>query len=118
LGTARQHEHAPLVIEWAADAASPDFYPITAGTVKFKGKTEVLSSAGGKVVLRKIVELTEGDWPKQIAGLLVRKEGEALRGYEVSLPLGEMRASAATTASAPGQKKSIWLWLATHSSAD
>ncbi len=78
-----------FAIEWNVDATEPDFFPFTNSAATIANKTKMLASAGGKVLLSKSAERTEGTWPKEISGLLVRKENGVLRGYEVSLPLSE-----------------------------
>jgi thiol:disulfide interchange protein DsbD len=78
-----------FLIEWNADANEPDFFPFTNSAATIADKTKVVANAAGKVVLSKSAERTGGAWPKEISGLLVRKENGALRGYEVSLPLSD-----------------------------
>jgi len=59
---------------------------------------EQLSDTPGKIRLRKIVKGFEGDWPKQVKGVLVGKEGDTLRGWEVALPIKRLSGAAATAA--------------------
>ena len=57
--------------------------------------------------MRKTAERSGEAWPKEITGLLVRKEGEHIAGYEVTLPLAESAPSGPGAASS----KSIWVWF-------
>lgn len=89
-----------LLIEWNTGAPKPDFFPYGGEGFEVAGPTEVVSSAGGKVVLRKQVKKTEGDWPKQLLGLLVERADEPHpAGYEANLLVSD-GAPAATPATA------------------
>ncbi len=91
----------PLLIEWTTSALKPDFFPYGGEGFEVAGPTEVVSQSGGKVVLRKQVKKTEGDWPKAMQGLLVEvAEIGHSTGYEVNLRLSDPSASAATTTAA------------------
>lgn len=103
-----------LIIEWNTDATAPDFLPFTNALAIIEGKTEVLSAAAGKILLRKTAEKLGDAWPQEIAGLLVRKEGNANVGYEVSVPIAESAPAGATPGSAgvsSGGARSLWAWL-------
>ncbi len=92
-----------LLIEWTTGAPKPDFFPYGGEGFEVAGPTEVVSSAAGKVVLRKQVKKTGGDWPKQLLGLLVERAGEPhSTGYEVNLLLSDTPAT--TTPSAATQQ--------------
>ena len=91
----------PLLIEWTTSAKQPDFFPYGGEGFEVAGPTEVVSNSGGKAVLRKLVKKTEGDWPKQLPGLLVEvSETGHSTGYEANLLVGDTAASA-TPATAP-----------------
>lgn len=98
----------PLLIEWSppADVKNPDFYPYLTENFSVKGETEVLEAGPGKVRLRKLVEKPdEGNWPKEIAGLLAQK-GKSLQAFEASLavaPEGEV--------GSPAVPRSLWAML-------
>ncbi len=98
-----------FVIEWKTAATEPDFFPFTSTEATVSPKTPVLANSGSNVVLRASAERTGSAWPKQIAGLLVRKENGALAGYEMSLPLADAISGGAVAAG--GAVKSIWGWL-------
>ena len=55
----------------ADGAAEPDFFPFEAKGYEIAAATEKLSAPAGKAKLRKSVKKLEGDWPTQLAGLLV-----------------------------------------------
>lgn len=96
-----------LLVEWNTSATEPDFFPYTNALATVSAKTIVATASAGQVLLRKTAERTGTDWPKEVTGLLVRKEGERLAGYEVTLPIDEAVSSGLGAASS----KSIWVWL-------
>lgn len=105
----------PLVINWSVDATNPDFFPFTNATVTIADKTDV-SAEPGHVLLRKSVKSREGQWPSEIAGLLVREESGKLKGYEVVLPLEGGKGAATATASPSGgpaatSSRALGVWL-------
>ncbi|MFM8469772.1 MAG: protein-disulfide reductase DsbD domain-containing protein, partial [Limisphaerales bacterium] len=79
-----------LLIEWTTSTPKPDFFPYTGEGFEVAGPTEVVSQAGGKAILRKQVKKAEGEWPKQLLGLLVERADEPHpTGYEVNLVLSD-----------------------------
>ena len=60
-----------LVIEWAGLDHQADFYPEASDHFEIQGTTEMLPTKGGNIGLRKLVKKFDGDWPKEISGLLV-----------------------------------------------
>jgi thiol:disulfide interchange protein len=64
-----------LIIEWKTNSVPADFYPFVNTNFDVDGKTETLPSPTGTIRVRKIVKKSEGDWPKQIDGILVGKAG-------------------------------------------
>jgi thiol:disulfide interchange protein DsbD len=97
----------PLILEWnsAAPATDVDFYPDSSNDYEIQPATEKLSSDPGKIRLRAQVKKLEGDWPREISGLLLQKSGAERSTYEGKLPLA---AGSATVAS----KGSTSLWTA------
>jgi thiol:disulfide interchange protein DsbD len=61
----------PFVIEWAGIEHQPDFYPDADDHYEIQGATEMFPAKSGNVGLRKLVKKFDGDWPKEISGLLV-----------------------------------------------
>ena len=104
---APQTNTRPLRIEWTAGAQvkDADFFPYATENHTVKGETEILSPTDGKIRLRKIVEKSEGDWPKEVAGLLVQK-GSPNQAFEASLPI-----SPAPELAALGVPRSLWAML-------
>jgi thiol:disulfide interchange protein len=96
-----------FLVEWATSATNPDFFPYTNALATVSPKTVVATTSANQALLRKSAERMGADWPKEITGLLVRKEGERLAGYEVTLPL----AKSATSVAGASSSKSIWVWL-------
>lgn len=95
---ASTNDSRALLIEWSTSTPKPDFFPYGGEGFEVAGPTEVVSNAGGKVVLRKQVKKSEGDWPKQLLGLLVERADEPHpTGYEANLLVSD-GASAATPA--------------------
>lgn len=93
-----------LLVEWATSTTAPDFFPYTNALATISPKTVVATASPTLALLRKTAERSGDAWPKEISGLLVRKEGERFAGYEVTLPLAE-------AAVGPVATKSIWVWL-------
>jgi thiol:disulfide interchange protein/DsbC/DsbD-like thiol-disulfide interchange protein len=93
------NDSRPLLIEWNTSAPKPDFFPYGGEGFEVAGPTEVVSNAGGKTVLRKQVKKTEGDWPKQLLGLLVERADEPHpTGYEANLLVSDGTPAVATAA--------------------
>lgn len=109
-----------LLIEWTTDAKMPDFFPYGGEGFEVAGPTEIVSRNSGKVVLRKQVKKSEGDWPKQLLGLLVDVSATGhSTGYEANLLISDATPGAASaptvavtkTAAAPadsGEVTSFW----------
>lgn len=90
-----------LLIEWTTGAAKPDFFPYGGEGFEVAGPTEIVSNSKGKAILRKQIKKSEGQWPKQLLGLLVEvDEAGHSTGYEVNLLLND---GAPTTAPAAKQ---------------
>ena len=110
-----------LLLELSAPdkTEAADFLPYPDENFEILGKTETLNQAAGKLTLRKVVQKLEGDWPDQVAGVVVVKDGPNAGAYEVKLALGAKTAAAApekvTTnpalAAAPGAPQSLALML-------
>ncbi len=96
-----------FVIEWTTDGTEPDFFPFPNPVATVGNKTKVVANSAGKIVLSKTAERTAGAWPKEISGLLVRKENGALRGYETTLQMPDTGSSP----SAQAGSKSLLGWL-------
>jgi thiol:disulfide interchange protein len=96
-----------FLVEWISSATEPDFFPYTNAFATVSAKTIVATASATQALLRKTAERSGAAWPKEITGLLVRKEGDLLAGYEVALPLAETTSSGFSA----GSSKSIWVWL-------
>ncbi len=96
-----------FLVEWTTSATAPDFFPYTNALATVSPQTIVATASATQAILRKTAERSGGDWPKEITGLLVRKEGDHLAGYEVTLPLAE----AASSGVGAVATKSIWVWF-------
>ena len=89
----------PLVIEWAGPQRDADFYPDASDHFEIQGATEMFPTRSGNVGLRKLVKKYDGDWPKEISGLLVLPHStnspavtngfRYIIAYEVKLPVSE-----------------------------
>jgi thiol:disulfide interchange protein len=103
-------EKRAILIEWTPrDAkAGADFYPYEAKGSGVGAATEFLPAEGGKVRLKKFIEKFEGDWPKEIAGLLIEKpDANSVQGYETRLSISSQKPFVG--AGPAGQ--SLWLML-------
>lgn len=92
-----------VILEWTppASATNADFFPYESEAFEVQPQTETLSADAGKARLRKNVKKLQGDWPKELQGLLVcRKEGDAnLLSWEVNLSVA--RSGGGAKASTP-----------------
>jgi thiol:disulfide interchange protein/DsbC/DsbD-like thiol-disulfide interchange protein len=89
----------PFVIECAGTEHQVDFYPDTNDHYVIQDATEMIATKDGNVGLRKLVKKIDGDWPKEISGLLVSPRGanapiptnsfRNIYGWEVTLPVSE-----------------------------
>jgi len=94
----------PLVLEWGSPAAASDadFFPQSSDNFEVQAPTERLPSDTGKIRIRKQVKKFQGDWPKEISGLLIQKSSGERLAYEGTMPIAssnnEMAADTTTTA--------------------
>ena len=89
----------PLVIEWAGPQREADFYPDASDHFEIQGATEMFPTKSGNVGLRKLVKKFDGDWPKEVSGLLVLPHNtnapavtngfRYIIAYDVKLPVSE-----------------------------
>jgi thiol:disulfide interchange protein len=99
-------EKRALLIEWTPRNAKAgvDFYPYANKAFEVGGTTEFLSTEGGKVRLKKIINKFEGNWPTEIAGLAIEKPNlESEQGYEVKVAISSQAAV---------QSSQLWAMLA------
>jgi len=109
----------PLLLEWSSSSPlqSPDFFPDLYEAFEVQSATETVSAGTNAVRLRKAVKKFEGNWPNQIAGVLVQNSGGARQGFAVTLRLADRpdgRAGAAdlpATAAGTGGPRSLWQML-------
>ena len=98
----------PAVIEWAAlpPATGGDFFPYENEKFEVAAKTESLPGPAGKIQLRALVKKSEGDWPKELAGLVIAKSGgKVVAAYDTKLGLN------ASSSAAAGATKSLGAML-------
>jgi thiol:disulfide interchange protein len=86
-----------LLLEWTGGATvkEPDFFPDGSEQFEVQGPTERVPAEPGKVRLRKEVRKLEGDWPKEISGVVVQGVGAERVGCEVKAPVESGAAVAA-----------------------
>ncbi|MCX6902129.1 MAG: protein-disulfide reductase DsbD family protein, partial [Verrucomicrobia bacterium] len=93
-----------LVMEWTAlkAQAQGDFFPYESETLEIAPKTEAVPAANGTTRLRKEAKKSEGNWPKEVAGLILEKAGPGTPvAYEVKLAVedpGPAQSKAGSTA--------------------
>ena len=92
----------PLVFEWKSPmpANTVDFFPGPAPEYEVQPDTERVPADAGILRARKLVKKLQGDWPREISGLLVQKNGTGSTAYEVTLPIGAGSAAANTPSDA------------------
>ncbi len=88
----------PLILEWVSNmaASEADFFPYSSEQFEVQPLAQRLPADTGKIRLRARVKKLEGDWPAQVAGLLVQKSGTQRLAYEVNLPVESPGATAAS----------------------
>ena len=85
----------PLIIDRrfsgnTATGASPsgaDFFPYASDDFEVKASTETITATSSEIRLRKIVKKYSGDWPKEIAGVMIEADGNLQTGFAVKLPI-------------------------------
>ncbi|MGN6642409.1 MAG: protein-disulfide reductase DsbD family protein [Verrucomicrobiota bacterium] len=89
----------PVVLEWNSphDVSDADFYPLASDGFEVQGATERLPAEAGKIRLRKLVSKFQGDWPKQLSGVLVQT-AIARTGYEITVPISKQAPEGSLTA--------------------
>jgi len=103
-------EKRAILIEWTPrDAkAGADFFPYETKGYAVGASTEFLPAEGGKVRLKKFIEKFEGDWPKEVAGLLIEKPSpDAVQGYETKLAISSQK----PVLGSGGGGQSLWVML-------
>lgn len=88
-----------VVFEWKSPqpANTVDFFPGPAPDYEVQPDAERVPADAGILRVRKMVKKLQGDWPKEISGLLVQKNSTESAAYDVTLPI----AAAGTAALAP-----------------
>ncbi|MSU59860.1 MAG: hypothetical protein EXS35_17120 [Pedosphaera sp.] len=106
----------PLLLNWTGPnkVTGVDFFPYAGENFEFQPAAENLTKSPGAIQLRKLVTKSEGDWPKEISGVLVVETGSNALGFEVKLPIGGAGAGAAAKPTTPSanavEKSSPPLW--------
>jgi thiol:disulfide interchange protein/DsbC/DsbD-like thiol-disulfide interchange protein len=98
----------PLLLEWSWPTAvsEPDFYPAGSEQFEVQGATRRLPADAGKVLLTKLVKKFEGDWPRQISGLVVQKSDGQESAFTVELPIQSAGPSMATVSATTAESTS------------
>ena len=78
-----------FVLQWKPSKlpAEADFFPYAADGFEVEPTTERLTLDKDAVTLRKKIKKTSGDWPSEVAGVIVQKDGSATESFEVKLKL-------------------------------
>lgn len=103
----------PLILEWPAPSKldHADFFPDEAATFEVGADTETLTDAPGKVRLRKLVQKSEGDWPKEISGLAIMESSGQTEAFEVKATAGTASANGSGPKPVVGATQSLGLML-------
>lgn len=99
----------PLFLEWTGPnkTNAADFFPYAADTFEVQPAVENLTDTPGKIRMRKLVKKFEGDWPKEISGVLVVEAEGQRQGFEVNLQMG----AGGSVLAAPASGASLWRML-------
>ena len=85
-------EERAFIIQWKSpdELLHPDFYPFGSDNFEVQPETES-TSADGTTILRKRIKKYEGEWPKELRGVLVAnaEKPNETAAYEVTIPFGE-----------------------------
>ncbi|HYV26377.1 MAG TPA: thioredoxin family protein [Candidatus Eisenbacteria bacterium] len=105
-----------LIIEWSGQGkGSEDFFPYASQDFEVQPVTERLETkAPGTLRISKQVKKLEGQWPNQLAGLLVNKPeaDQPLKAWEVKLAIsGSVPSQASASTSALKPSGSLWAML-------
>ena len=86
-----QGDTRQAVIEWnpssPGNADAPDFFPYSSEEFEVVKTAKSPSPPAGKLALQVEVKKLAGDWPRQLAGLIVERSGPEKVGYEVNCPV-------------------------------
>ncbi len=97
-------EERSFVIEWKHDEAAPapDFFPFASEAFVVEPETES-TAADGTILLRKKIKKYEGEWPKELRGLLVAdaKHQFGAAVYEAAIPLADASSQLSAGAESP-----------------
>lgn len=98
-------DERPVVIRWRIEPGgeTPDFLPDASTAFEVQPATERLPQADGYVSLRKKVKKLEGDWPKQLRGVLVLLNAKKVptRAFEANLAVEASVAARSETPAPP-----------------
>jgi thiol:disulfide interchange protein DsbD len=67
-----------------------DFFPDASSQFEVQPATEAINLFSASLHLRKPVKKYDGDWPKEIAGVLVVEQNNARSSYELKLPVADV----------------------------
>jgi len=99
---------SPMTLTVTPKYEKADLFPYASDDFEIQASTEKLSDSS----LRKVVKKFSGDWPKEISGVIVLKNGNSRSGFEVKLPItdkapaGEMSSSQSSAGVSPAPPNS------------
>lgn len=105
-----------VTVEWTTASTNADFYSYEpTGEWLMNPETEALSAPAGKIRLRKIITLYEGEWPTEIKGMFVLGSADDRQSFEATIPITAQ--ATGTNADTPATAESdrpllYWLGLA------
>jgi thiol:disulfide interchange protein len=104
----------PAILEWNTPDKSDraDFFPDASDTFEVSTTSDNLPAAPGQVKLRVKVNKSEGDWPKEIHGLLISKSGGQLQASEAKIPISDLPTTLAPAAQQTSQSLGLMLLYA------
>lgn len=106
----------PVVLEWRVPSPGLtgwDFFPHAAADHEVRASTVVLPSEASVVRVRKPVESYTGEWPRNVAGLVVARADDGVRAWEVTAPIAEATAAAGSAAGGSSRGPGMALGLGT-----
>ena len=100
-----------LILEWDGRPDEADLFPLASDSFEVQGEVQRLPSDFAKVRIRKLVKNFQGEWPKEILGLLVQLSGTEKSANEATLTIGQPLQAAAASLEQPLWKMLIYAFI-------
>jgi thiol:disulfide interchange protein/DsbC/DsbD-like thiol-disulfide interchange protein len=92
-------DDGPVFMTKRVLTGSADFFPNSTDSYEIQPATENLLHPGSDFLLRKLVKKFSGDWPTQISGVIVLKQGGSEQSFDIQTPVVDVPPSSLSPAS-------------------